>query len=44
MLRVDKTGKAFIALEDKSMREFGYLERQDIQEIICRTPDPFCVP
>jgi hypothetical protein len=42
MLRIDKANKALIALEPKTMREFGYWERRDIQEMICRSPGPFC--
>ncbi len=39
MMRIDKAKKALIALEGKTMRESGYWERRDIQEMICRTPD-----
>ena len=42
MLRIDKNEKTFVALERKTMRESGYWERRDIQEMICRTPDAFC--
>jgi hypothetical protein len=42
MLRIDKNNKAFIALERKTMRDSGYWERRDIQEMICRSPSPFC--
>jgi hypothetical protein len=42
MLRIDKGKKTLIALERKTMRDSGYWERRDIQEMICRSPDPFC--
>jgi hypothetical protein len=42
MLRIDKAKKALIPLPRKTMRESGYLERRDIQEMICRSPGPFC--
>jgi hypothetical protein len=42
MLRIDSDKKTLIALERKTMREAGYWERRDIQEMICRTPDVFC--
>jgi RecB family endonuclease NucS len=42
MLRIDKAKKALITLERKTMREPGYWERPDIQEMICRTPGLFC--
>jgi hypothetical protein len=42
MLRIDKSNKALIALERKTMRDSGYWERRDIQEMICRSPAPFC--
>jgi hypothetical protein len=42
MLRIDKANKTLLALERKTMRESGYWERRDIQEMICRTPGPFC--
>src|ERR1700750_2543041 len=42
MLRIDKANKTLVALERRTMRESGYWERRDVQEMICRTPDPFC--
>jgi hypothetical protein len=42
MLRIDKTNKTLSALERKTMRESGYWERRDIQEMICRSPGSFC--
>jgi hypothetical protein len=42
MLRIDKENKGLILLEPKTMRESGYWERRDIQEMICRSPEPFC--
>jgi hypothetical protein len=42
MLRIDKTRKSLIALPRKTMRESGYWERRDIQEMICRAPGAFC--
>ena len=42
MLRIDRNQKALITLERKTMRESGYWERRDIQEMICRNPRPFC--
>jgi hypothetical protein len=42
MLRIDTDKKTLIALERKTMREAGYWERRDIQEMICRTPGVFC--
>src|SRR5262245_28025438 len=36
------TNKALIPLELKTMRASGYWERRDIQEMICRSPSPFC--
>jgi RecB family endonuclease NucS len=42
MLRIDSTKKTLIALERRTMRESGYWERRDIQEMICRTPGAFC--
>lgn len=41
MLRIDKANKTLIPLERKTMRDFGYWERRDIQEMICHTPKPF---
>jgi RecB family endonuclease NucS len=42
MLRIDKTNRSLIRLEPKTMKESGYWERRDIQEMICRSPGPFC--
>jgi hypothetical protein len=42
MLRIDKGQKTLIALERKTMRESGYWERRDIQDMICRSPEAFC--
>jgi hypothetical protein len=42
MLRIDKANKALVALERKTMRESGYWERRDVQEMICRSPRSFC--
>lgn len=42
MLRIDKANKGLVLLEPRTMRESGYWERRDIQEMICRTPDAFC--
>jgi hypothetical protein len=42
MLRIDTSKKTLIALEPRTMRESGYWERRDIQEMICRPPDVFC--
>jgi hypothetical protein len=42
MLRIDKIKKTLVALEPKTMRESGYWERRDIQEMICRSPGSFC--
>src|SRR5262245_54298167 len=41
MLRIDKANKILIPLERKTMRDSGYWERRDIQEMICHTPGPF---
>jgi hypothetical protein len=41
MLRIDKSNKTLIALERKTMRESGYWERRDIQEMICHAPTIF---
>jgi hypothetical protein len=41
MLRIDKANKSLIPLERKTMRDSGYWERRDIQEMICQTPAPF---
>jgi hypothetical protein len=42
MLRIDKANKTLVALERKTMRESGYWERRDVQEMICRSPHSFC--
>jgi hypothetical protein len=42
MLRIDKSNKTLIGLERKTMRESGYWERRDVQEMICRAPSVFC--
>src|ERR1700730_17238769 len=42
MLRIAKTNKTLSALERKTMRESGYWEGRDIQEMICRSPGSFC--
>ena len=42
MLRIDKTNRALVALDRKTMRESGYWERRDIQAMICRSPGAFC--
>jgi hypothetical protein len=42
MLRIDRANKKLVALERKTLREGGYWERRDIQEMICRTPNSFC--
>jgi hypothetical protein len=42
MLRLDKSNRHLVLLGRKSMREAGYWERRDIQEMICRSPGPFC--
>ena|SRR6185437_6439768 len=42
MLRIDKNNRSLIRLEPKTMKESGYWERRDIQEMICRSPGPFC--
>ncbi|MCB1393112.1 hypothetical protein, partial [Nitrobacter sp.] len=34
--------KKLLRLEPKTMRESGYWERRDIQNMICRSPDAFC--
>src|SRR5262247_633858 len=41
MLRIDKANRLLIPLERKTMRDSGYWERRDIQEMICHTPTPF---
>ena len=41
MLLIDKSGKSLSSLERKSMREAGYWERRDIQQMICRSPNAF---
>jgi hypothetical protein len=42
MLKIDKSKKDLVLLEAKTMRESGFWERRDIQEMICRSPDAFC--
>lgn len=42
MLKIDRNAKSLIPLEPRSMKESGYWERRDIQEMICRSPQQFC--
>src|SRR5882672_4414766 len=42
MLRIDGSNKKLIRLEPKTMRESGYWERRDIQNMICHSPGAFC--
>src|SRR5207248_10466649 len=42
MFRIDNSKKTLIILARKTMSQSGYWERRDIQEMICRTPNPFC--
>jgi RecB family endonuclease NucS len=42
MLRIDKSNKMLFALERKTLRESGYWERRDVQEMICHAPSAFC--
>jgi hypothetical protein len=42
MLRIDGANKKLIRLEPKTMRESGYWERRDIQNMICHSPGAFC--
>ncbi|MGY3147743.1 hypothetical protein ACVWYQ_004742 [Bradyrhizobium sp. USDA 3397] len=42
MLRINKTSRKFVSLQQKTMRESGYWERRDLQEMICRSPQEFC--
>ena len=41
MLRIDRTARAFQALEQRSLPEVGIRERSDLQQMIRATPDPF---
>ena len=41
-MRIDRSGKSFIALEPITMRGAGYWERRDLQEMISRAPGAFC--
>lgn len=42
MLLINKSDKTLKSLDRKTMREAGYWERRDLQQIICRSPDAFC--
>lgn len=42
MLKIDKANKTLVALAAKTMKESGYWERRDIQDMICRSPQEFC--
>ncbi len=42
MLKIESGQKKLTALKKITMREAGYWERRDIQEMICRSPGAFC--
>jgi hypothetical protein len=41
MLRVDGASKQLVEVKSKTMKEAGYWERRDLQEMICKSPGPF---
>jgi RecB family endonuclease NucS len=42
MLRIDRSAKSLALLQKRSLRDAGYWERRDLQQMIRHAPDTFC--